>query len=232
MFGVINFTNTHRKGKYTIVIYPDLPSAISFFNDINQRNDDFKIIPHINKSLSLLTSQHHLYTLDEDLENYHFSSHSILNISIIRDEIFKSSIGSILLTLSPDDINSLKQYYDIETIVYSTEKCGICSSDFKIWDLNNNCGYYGCTYNPTYYKVITLNNLQDYHIFGCNDTFDAELNKLTFDKNKIFCVSLRGHFFGLSLAKIPLPDNWKDDMTICWKCMETLDKDFVHIWSH
>jgi hypothetical protein len=239
MFGVIDFTTSFRN-KHRLVVYTDLPSAISFFDEI--KTDDVKVFPCINENSLLLTFQNYPYNIT-NLDVYHIPHKSILNISISRDlkvktsskgnpdNDFNCSIKSILLKLEQDDILLLKEHYTIYNVNYCTYQCSLCSSDFKVWDATNNGGYYGCVYNPTYYKIILVDELEDYHIFGQQERLNNKILKFNI-KQKAFCVIISGRYQGLMLAKFQLPDTWESNNMICWNCMYKMEEDFVHIWGH
>ena len=211
MFSVIH-------SKY-LFIYPDLASAISYFFSVN-KNKDISIQPNINGSFKLLSSQCNIFqipSLSSELERIPVDS--IINISIFRDEDESFRLGSALLCLSPDQIDSLATHYKTYSITYKTKKCAICNSNFKIWNRNNAGVYLGCTYNPLYYRVITPENLENYHLFGHCPEEDAT-----------FYLNVSGQHQGLYASKNTLPDNLEHGSYICWSCMN-LD-DYIYIWAH
>lgn len=227
MFGVIDFSDP------ILFLYPDLSSAISFFFRISgaDQNKDVSIQPNLNNSLYLLLGQDNLYHVS--LGSFHLPpATSILNVAILRNEDLECSLGSVLLNLSEEEIESLSSHYKINEITYDKKKCSLCNSKFKIWDTDENCGYQGCVYKPCYYQVVTLDNLEDYHVFGSQKKVDSEIEKLNLDKFQIFFINMRGGPEGLYLSKIPLPDNLKQDSDICWSCMREMENDFIFIWGH
>lgn len=231
MFGVINFVKPSYSKYHYLELYSDISLAVSFFFEINKQHSDVKIIPNINNSFELLSSQHILYQI-ENLDSFHIPISTILNIAIIRDEDLKCTLGSMLLSLSLDQIDLISEPYKIHKIITSEQRCSLCQIHFKIFDINNNDGYQGCVYNPCYYNVVTLENLEDYHAFGNKPKINDEISKLNFDRSKIFFVVMSGRLHGLHLSKIPLTENLFNGDFICWHCIDKMDDDFIPIWSH
>lgn len=196
-----------------LFVYPDLASAISYFFSIQK--GDVSIQPNVNKSFNLLAAQNHLYSITDFCN---IPIESILNIGIVRDDELQCCLRSALLCLSPDQIKDLSKYYKIYTIKYAKKQCALCHCQFKIHDINSD--YYGCIYNPVYYQVITPENLETYHLFGCDL------------KNTIvpFYLNISGRYQGLLASKNPLPDNIEHGSYICWSCMT--EDDYTYVWSH
>ena len=178
---------------------------------------------NVNKSLSLLSNLHGI-----NLDSYHLSPSSILNIAILRDENLECKLGSVLI----NQAESLSSYYKTHYIIYEKKKCSLCNSKFKIWDMQKNCGYEGCVYSPCHFQIIPLENLESYHIFGNQNKIDSEIGKLNLDKSQIFFVNMSGGPEGLYLSKIPLPENLKRGSDICWSCTEEMDDNLIFIWGH
>lgn len=223
MFGVIDIEN------FVIFLYSDLNSAISLFFKMNQ-NKDVSIQPNINCSLSLLSSQDNLYQVS--LKSLHVSASMILNIAVIRNEECECSIGSILVNLSKEEVDTLSIHYKIEKTIYKKKKCALCQSNFKIWD-HENSSYKGCVYNPCYYQVIQLSEFKSTDIgWGSQSKIDNEVKKLNVDKSKIFFIVMKGGPWGLYLSKNPLPENLKQDSDICWSCFNNIESDCIFIWGH
>lgn len=236
MFGVIDFTySVSRRSPLTpLFLYPDLSSAISFFFNINQKKEDVSIQPNVNDSLPLLSSQNNIFNVSLDsLTSLHLPSTAVLNIAILRDSNYDCYLGSVLLDLSEEEIESLSSHYLLRHIVYKEEECGLCNSNFQIWDENENYGYEGSVYKPTYYRVVTLDDFEDHHLgWGSQDKIDAKIKKLNLDKSKIFFLCMRGGPWGLYLSKKPLPENLKHGSMVCWSCMDKIKDDFSFIWGH
>lgn len=224
MFGVIDFSNS------SLFLYPDLSSVISFFFKINQNKEDVFIQPNVNKSLDLLSCK---WKYPLSLDSYHLpSATSILNMAILRNQDFEYILGSVLLDLSEEEIESLSSHYKVHYTIYKKKKCALCNSKFKIWDINENWGYESCVYKPCYYQVVTLDNLENYHIFGCQKKVDEKIEKLNLEKSEIFFVNMTGGPEGLYLAKNPLPENLKQNSYICWSCFDKMENTLSCIWAH
>lgn len=230
MFGVIDFDTSFHNG-HILLVYPDIGSAIAYFARIQSWLHDVGVIPHPNDNLELLKTQDLLYNV-HNLETFHLPSDSIINLGIVRDKSLNCRLGSVLLKLTPEHILSLQEYYEVRYITYQDKQCSLCSSHFKIWDMYNNCGYYGSSYNPIYYTVLPLVNLEPCHILGCDHKLSKKLSKLEVEPEKIFCVKLDGGLHGLILATFPLPDEWNSETVICWSCMQAYEDKTITIWAH
>lgn len=149
----------------------------------------------------------------------HIPCEAILNVAFVRDKNYKPNLGSVLLSLTKEDIKNLSNHYICERVIYRTKICSLCATNFKIYSCEDNCGFIGCTYNPTYYNVIPAEDLQFHHVFGCQKEIDSMIENLDFDKSKMFYVDMHGHYSGLYLSKFPLPDDWNKGTIICWNCM-------------
>jgi len=226
MYGVIKISEPISES--ILLVYSDLPSAISYFFELNDQKD-ISIEPNINHSSILLSTQNFLYKIN-NFEKYDLPEDAILNIGIIRDKNNECRLHSVLLVLSKELIEKLSNYYTIEEIFLREEKCNLCKSIFKVWDQEKNCGYQGCKYNPIYYAIITIENLGSYHLFGSD--IQPYLDDLNFDKSKIFFMNMEGGLNGLLLSKFPLPENWYHGMIFCWNCMDNMRDKFESIWSH
>lgn len=224
MFGVIEITK-RRKDLY---VYSDLSAAIACFSRIN-KNIDGRILPNLNNSLCLLSKQDHIY--NTSLDKYNLPISNILNIAIIRDKNLICDLGSVLLSLDKEQIECLSSTYNVEYIKYNEKHCKLCDMNFKIWS-NDNCGYAGCSYNPLYFEIITLDNLRDYHISGYQDKIDKKIQELNLGKSKVFYFNINGPYRGLYLSKIPIPDNLNPNDFICCSCMDSIKDDFICIWVH
>lgn len=231
MYGVVGISK-HRP-RSTLSVYSDLPSAISYFFELNNseiaKGGDISVQANMNNDCALLSSQNILYNIS-DLEKYNLPGTAILNIGIHRNKKYECRLFSALIVLSKELIQTLSNHYEINEIFIQNKTCDLCKSTFKVWDEAKNCGYQGCIYNPLYYEIITIENLESYHAFGVD--IQPELNKLSFDKSQIFFMRMDGSLNGLLLSKIPLPKDWYHGMIFCWNCMDNMEDKFQSIWSH
>lgn len=226
MFGVIDVS------KNRLAIYHDLPSAISFFTQMNiDRIDEeisISIQPNVNNNNLILTTQGHHNFHTSQFEKYDLPKDFVISIGFLNKpeglELF-----SILTKLDKDLIEKLFWVCGRPSEIFlRTDICDYCQVPFKVWDEERNSGYYGCVYNPTYYKVLPIKDLKDHHKFGVN--LEPFLNKINFDHPDIFFLTLHGHFSGLSIASFPLPKDWWKGMVLCWNCVDKMAVE--SIWSH
>ncbi len=215
MFGVIDFSTKYHD-KFMIALYSDIASAIAFFHELNQDNI---VLPCVGP---LLQHQNFLYPIT-DIQ--HLPNGSLLNIGIKRVDDH-CTVGSVLMQVDVDDIST--EYYEIIQVIYSEVHCGLCDKDFMIYDPSRNSGYYGCVYNPIYYKVTPSTTLQA--SWFCRHKLPEKLKKLDFEN--IFGVDVLGGLNGEKIAKFPLPDNYYMGMIICPDCMTPMLNKFSDIWSH
>ena len=218
MFGVINFSQVKTE-KHSLIVYSDLPEAISYFFQIN-KGDDYHIEPNLNKSKALLLSQNPRIDIN-DLDNYYLPETNILNVGIKQ-----GTLSSVLLSLTENLLNSFSLYYQIYRVIHNRKECSMCDSRFLV--SNREKGFSGSVYNPEYFKIIPIDCMN----YGSDAKIESKLKKLDFDTSKSFFVTIHGPYVGLFLAKFPLPKNLSYNGIICWKCMKEMNSRFSHIWSH
>lgn len=121
-----------------------------------------------------MTNQDCLYEVPNN--QLHIPESAILNVAILRDENFRCRLGPIILSLTKESIIDLSSHFELRQVVYSSKKCALSHSDFKLYNQDDNSGFYGCIYNPTYYRVITTQKPQHFHTFG--QDIEKEVSKI------------------------------------------------------
>ncbi|CAH6419654.1 Hypothetical protein HVR_LOCUS728 [uncultured virus] len=168
MYGVIDFLGSSSGP--ILFTYDNLSSAISAFSEVKDflqyrhDNSNINIVPNVNRNLILLAKSDE-YCLP-NVDEHYLPEDNVVNIGILRiDHSSDWVLACALLDSIEHILDILGNYYQIRSFILCDETCIICKCNFKVssqYGEYRSCFYYGCVYNPTYYRIMSLELLKHY----------------------------------------------------------------------
>jgi hypothetical protein len=228
MYGILDINKENKThDKYNMVCYDDLSSAVAYYSTVNNKYKNLIVLPNLNNSYKVLGYQCHIRIIS-NLESLNIPINKIINVGIDIDKNDNNILRSAFI--KSDDLKL--DNYNIIRVNYKETCCTICGDKFKIWGEDT---YQGCIYNPLYYDVILLDDLEDYYVLGEQKKLEEKLrliniNNPTINNKKIYCLNVNGPFLGLYLSTKECPDNLKTGSIICYNCVNF--DDYICIWAH